>query len=194
MVRCHVGSTVHTPATGSLVHSYTHLLHTVPPFRASPSWEQDLTACYTTSLAKAMSLSLSVLAFPLLGAGARGASAQDAARVAVQAVSAFATQSAHHRPTGLLSKRRGLCVRFGFLDLGDCAVFLDEVEKNLLSCSSGVGGSRSRGHQNQTPTERESEQRQHPDPQGVWRRVEVEEIRDSDEDGSSGGSCAAIAH
>ena len=83
--RCATGAALTTPSGGELSCAYPHLVHAVPPFYAAPRWDAQLTACWHAAFAVADAQGFSVLAAPLMGAGARGAPAEVAAAVAAAA-------------------------------------------------------------------------------------------------------------
>ena len=85
-VRCRTGDAVRTAPGGSVRHSYKGIIHTVAPFASSETWGEDLRACWHRSLDLAWDEGDATVAFPLLGAGARGATTADACRVAVEAL------------------------------------------------------------------------------------------------------------
>lgn len=89
-VRCPIGSAVRTGAPGGLKALFGAIVHTVPPFFArtdaaepAPEWRSALRRCWLSAL-EAAEPSASIAA-PLLGAGARGAPTEEAARVAADA-------------------------------------------------------------------------------------------------------------
>lgn len=89
-VRCPIGSAVRTGAPGGLGALFGAIVHAVPPFFArtdadepAPEWRTELRRCWLRALAVAEP-SASIAA-PLLGAGARGAPTEEAARVAAGA-------------------------------------------------------------------------------------------------------------
>lgn len=112
-VRCPVGSAALTPATGRLTESYRFVLHTVAPFRSDERWEPRLLSSFIRTwdlilfLVGAKQSGRLTVAVPLLGSGARGASIDESASVAVKAVSHFARQ---------LHKGGGLVLRFAVVD------------------------------------------------------------------------------
>lgn len=79
--RCREGHAVSTPSPDGLRKNFAALVHTVPPFFSSAQWEALLESCYERSLGLIPPAATTV-AFPLLGAGARGASVGEASRVA----------------------------------------------------------------------------------------------------------------
>jgi len=105
---CAVGSAVVTPACGQLAEHFRTVVHAVPPFRSDPRWRELLEETYASALRLAIGGALpaaqawslpwgspplppppAAVALPLLGAGARGADATEAAEVAASAVAAF---------------------------------------------------------------------------------------------------------
>eukprot|EP00613_Pedinella_sp_CCMP2098_P079008 CAMPEP_0171960818 /NCGR_PEP_ID=MMETSP0993-20121228/158022_1 /TAXON_ID=483369 /ORGANISM="non described non described, Strain CCMP2098" /LENGTH=283 /DNA_ID=CAMNT_0012608701 /DNA_START=30 /DNA_END=878 /DNA_ORIENTATION=- len=142
--RCDVGDTVLTPAAGGLKHCFRHVLHAVPPFRSSPHWVELLRNCYWRALDLAWvthvdnsSAPIRTLAAPLLGAGARGAKASEAAVLATMAVSSWrgggsATSS---RQNSLDDKQ--IVVRFACID--------SEVEDLLVQSLVGASEHCARG-------------------------------------------------
>ncbi len=84
--------TGHAVATRGFELAAKWIIHTVGPvYRASPTPDRDLAACYTASLAVADELGARSVAFPAISAGAYGYPISAAARVAVQAVGSAKT-------------------------------------------------------------------------------------------------------
>lgn len=97
--RCRVGHAVCTPAAGELLDSYQYVVHAVAPvYPHAPAytsagadgrvgaWRRLMVSTYHSALTAAAEASISSLAIPLLGAGARGAPVEDAARAAAHAL------------------------------------------------------------------------------------------------------------
>ena len=80
-------------ATQGFLLPARHIIHTVAPIHGAWGTTQEqgdvLAWCYRSSLTLADSMRLTSVAFPLLGAGAYGWPADDAARVAVAAIRVF---------------------------------------------------------------------------------------------------------
>jgi len=151
--RCAIGAAVSTPAVGGLGLSFAHLLHVVPPLRSSTTWKHDLFTCYSRALDLAnlaaqthrvapigscrltsavvneplstneVSSAAFHIATPLLGAGARGASPEEAAEVALSAIGAW-RQTTHANHASIRDTTRDSCgpipprlvVHFGLID------------------------------------------------------------------------------
>jgi O-acetyl-ADP-ribose deacetylase (regulator of RNase III) len=118
-IRCPVGSAVKSPSFGSLATRFTEIIHTAPPFQSDPDWEALLLRSYLSSFRLAwplgeMALRPSVVATVLLGAGCRGISVNNAARVAAQACAAFDQEVL---PTDSESVCAAVDLAFG--DMGD---------------------------------------------------------------------------
>jgi len=125
--KCLVGSAAGTGAPGGLAQSYKRLVHAVPPFRSAGDWAPLLARTYDAALHLAANgteaaagprpadvgqggdggFSTTTVAAPLLGAGARGAKAGEAAAVAVAAITAW---------RGRPGARAGPLVRFGCIE------------------------------------------------------------------------------
>ncbi|CAE7598974.1 unnamed protein product, partial [Symbiodinium natans] len=88
-IRCPIGQAVMTPAVGGLSSFFSYIVHAVPPFYDSDDWEQSLESCWQASLELASSLG-SVVASPLLGAGARGVPVHEASMVALKTIQSWA--------------------------------------------------------------------------------------------------------
>lgn len=86
-LRCDVGDAVITPAVGGSRDAFDWIAHAVPPFWSDEHWESRLRSSFVNSLVglcRRLPLDASLwVASPLLGAGARGAPPEEAARVAV---------------------------------------------------------------------------------------------------------------
>lgn len=89
-IRCAVGNSVVTEAYGDLCTHFAFIVHTVPPMYQAKDWAQSLSSCWQTAIAQAFTRREGrlVVAAPLLGAGARGAPVEEAAQVAVEALTA----------------------------------------------------------------------------------------------------------
>mmetsp|Transcript_11387 Transcript_11387/g.25398 ORF Transcript_11387/g.25398 Transcript_11387/m.25398 type:complete len:242 (-) Transcript_11387:65-790(-) len=133
-VRCPVGSAVVTPAFNALSAYYSRIVHTVPPMYEAPCpavapvseggsdahWEEMMLSCYQEAIAIARSSTSGgcTMAVPLLGAGARRAPPEEAARVAalaLQQVASAPVDAGGHAAVNL-------CVREGFLPLVQAAL------------------------------------------------------------------------
>lgn len=93
-VRCPVGGSVTSPSFGSLTSFVGQIIHTVAPFGNDVDWESKLLGCYLSSfrLAWGPSSNTKSMASVLLGAGCRGISVQNAARVASIACFAYSQE------------------------------------------------------------------------------------------------------
>ncbi|CAL1167539.1 unnamed protein product [Cladocopium goreaui] len=90
-VKCPTGEAVVTEATAGLRMYFEHIVHAVPPMYTSPTWERCLSLCWQAALEKAWSCgSAPTVTSPLLGAGARGAPVEEAARVGAKAIATWA--------------------------------------------------------------------------------------------------------
>lgn len=106
-IRCSTGASVLTLAFGELLESYSHIIHTCAPFfyekgekcslDMHEEWRRLMLSCYHSAFRIAEESGLSVVATPLLGAGARGAPVPAAAEVAAAAVAEWQ----HDGPTSL---------------------------------------------------------------------------------------------
>ena len=86
-VRCPLGHAVATPAFGELSECYSRIVHCVAPFySSSDDWRSILHACYVNAFTASAVHGAKSMAIPLLGSGARGAPAMQAAEVAASAV------------------------------------------------------------------------------------------------------------
>jgi O-acetyl-ADP-ribose deacetylase (regulator of RNase III) len=94
IIRCPEGSAVCSPCFGSLVPYFGRIIHTVAPFQSDPDWERKLESCYRNVFRLAWPSPRKVdgqvgtgltMSTPLLGAGCRGISIENAARVAAKA-------------------------------------------------------------------------------------------------------------
>eukprot|EP00931_Biecheleriopsis_adriatica_P081970 TRINITY_DN55342_c0_g1_i1.p1 TRINITY_DN55342_c0_g1~~TRINITY_DN55342_c0_g1_i1.p1 ORF type:complete len:281 (+),score=48.79 TRINITY_DN55342_c0_g1_i1:49-843(+) len=94
-VRCPTGKAVVTPATSELGQFFGAIVHAVPPLYMAPGWSNVLSSCWRTALEAALHCKAGTstaskdeqvftVACPLLGAGARGAPVDEAARVAAE--------------------------------------------------------------------------------------------------------------
>ena len=86
--RCAVGRAVATPTFSELREVYPYLIHApTPPYRTLPhdEWATLLAASYHAALSTAHEMGLRAVAVPLLGAGAKGAPAPEAMRIAASA-------------------------------------------------------------------------------------------------------------
>lgn len=92
-IRCPTGQARNIPSVGYLKQNFDGLILTVAPFYNDPQWERLLESAYTHAIQLARNHpnddnyprtadTATSLATPLLGAGARGAPTQEAARVA----------------------------------------------------------------------------------------------------------------
>lgn len=126
--RCPTGSAVTTPAYGELLACFTHIVHACAPFYGSAEWRDALRSCYHAAFDAADDAGCAVLAVPLLGAGARGAPAAEASRVAAEA-------AAHWMPSrseGSASASAGLQdIRFGTQQPEVAQLMLEELDAVL---------------------------------------------------------------
>ncbi|KAJ1628045.1 hypothetical protein T492DRAFT_841898 [Pavlovales sp. CCMP2436] len=104
-VRCPQGEVAVTRATGGLAASFNCIVHAVPPFFAltasgepCPDWRARLEGCWLHALEAAQPHAEAVVA-PLIGAGARGAPVEHAARVAAGAAASW-LRAAAPEPAG----------------------------------------------------------------------------------------------
>ena len=85
-IRCPEGSAICSPSFGSLVPYFGNIIHTVAPFQSDPAWEKKLESCYLNAFGLAWPPSRQNTGFtvstPLVGAGCRGITVENAARVA----------------------------------------------------------------------------------------------------------------
>lgn len=86
-IRCPTGEARRIPSVGYLRHNFDSLILTVAPFygHCHTRWHQDLTSAYMN----AFQLAHGAVATPLLGAGARGAPVEEAAKVAATSILSF---------------------------------------------------------------------------------------------------------
>jgi len=72
--KVHIGSAVHTLATGRLktAHGYNYIIHTPPPFYNDENSQNKLMKCYLSSIKLCLDLNIDVLCSPLLGGGTAG--------------------------------------------------------------------------------------------------------------------------
>ena len=97
-IRCPVGHALLMPSQGTLRDRYNYICCTVAPFRSHPEWEARLRDSFTNiiycleQVDKSHSPEYTTAAIPLLGSGARGSSHEAAAKIAAQAVEAFANR------------------------------------------------------------------------------------------------------
>ncbi|KAJ8598258.1 hypothetical protein CTAYLR_005493 [Chrysophaeum taylorii] len=93
-VRCPTGGARRTPAGPLATLFPAGLVHAVPPFWGN-DWDRLVASAYRNAFAAAFAdAPASVLAVPLLGAGARGAPLPDAARAAARAAGAWLASAA----------------------------------------------------------------------------------------------------
>jgi len=98
-MRCAVGHGVITDATSRLhsIAQYQQVIHVVPPYYSSPRWRAELIQCYSAALSLSMNSAKYdkhvVLACPIIGSGARGAPWDEAAEVAVEALTTWSNST-----------------------------------------------------------------------------------------------------
>ena len=141
-VRCPVGQAVLSPALGNLHRYYKVIAHAVAPSRSDVNWRSSLEGCYRDALEKLWfpkrrpkveddrngswrhEVPARVVATPLLGAGAKLASAVQAAEVAAKVLASI-------EPPPLGTDRDSQwVVRFGLLEkntANEMAAALDSV-------------------------------------------------------------------
>lgn len=98
IIRCPEGSAVCSPSFGSLVPYFGNIIHAVAPFQSDPNWERQLENCYLSAFRLAWDSSRRVssqentsitMSTTLIGAGCRGISVENAARVAATACQTY---------------------------------------------------------------------------------------------------------
>ena len=88
-VRCPTGGAVSTAAYGELRESYIDIVHCAAPFFGPDRqrWRGLLLSCFSNAFAVAEECGAKSIAVPLLGAGARGAPADEVATIAAASMS-----------------------------------------------------------------------------------------------------------
>lgn len=119
---CPIGSAIRTTAADQrLLDQYQAIVHTAPPFyQHDEKPEEGLHRCYQSSLDIAFGDGDTRVAFPLIGAGARGFPENVAAQIAGQAMAEWASQD----------DGRQLTVSFGLLSTEIAEVLVDELLRN----------------------------------------------------------------